>query len=113
MRRLGRRVAATAIVCAVIGLGACGGDDQPSAKTGVTTTTAAKDFPFAGAGGHAACVTSARAIEAAAAIYYAQKGSYGTIADLVAAGYLRTAPDPTWGLVIRPDGSVDDSTCPY
>jgi hypothetical protein len=39
-------------------------------------------------------------------------GNYGTVADLVAAGFLKSAPKPSWGLVVGPDGSVDDSTCP-
>ena len=101
------------VVLLVVGVAACGGSDESSAKTdGGTTTTAALEFPFSGAGGHAACITSARAIESAAAINYAKTGSYGTIDDLVTAGYLRNAPDPSWGLTIGPDGTVDDSTCP-
>lgn len=113
MRRLRLWAAGIAIASAVIGLTACGGGDEPSATTGATTTTAPAQFPLADPARHAACVATARAIEAAAAIYYAQSGSYGTVDDLVAKRFLRTPPDPSWGLVIGPDGTVDDSTCPY
>jgi hypothetical protein len=99
------------VVVLVVGLAACGGgSDEPTAKPGAPTTTAGVGFTAAAA--HAACVASARAIETAAALDYAKSGSYGTVADLVSAGFLRNAPDPSWGLTIGPDGTVDDSTCP-
>jgi len=99
------------VVLVVLGLAACGGgSDEPSAKAGAPTTTAGSGFTSGAT--HAACVASARAIEAAAAINYAKSGSYGTVADLVSSGFLRNAPDPSWRLTIGPDGTVDDSTCP-
>src|SRR5262249_31074284 len=99
------------VVLVVVGLAACGGgSDEPSAKAGAPTTTAGSGVTSGAA--HAACVASARAIEAAAGLHYAKSGSYGTVADLVSAGFLRNAPDPSWGLTIGPDGTVDDSTCP-
>jgi hypothetical protein len=93
-RGLARLVAVAASL--VIGLVACGGGDEPSAR----------------AADHLACVTSARAIEAAAALHYATSGSYGTIDELVSAGALKDAPNPAWGLEVAPDGTVDDSKCP-
>jgi hypothetical protein len=57
-------------------------------------------------------VTTALSIEAAAAANFAKTGSFGTVADLVSAGYLKTAPKASWGLVVGADGTVDDSTCP-
>jgi hypothetical protein len=96
----------------VIGLVACGGSDEPSAKTEGATTTGGAQFPIARAADHLACVTSARAVEAAAALHYATSGSYGTIGELVSAGVLKNAPDPAWGLEVGPDGTVDDSKCP-
>jgi len=99
------------VVLLLFGVVACGGgSDASSAKTGAPTTTAG--VGFTGEAATAACVASARAIESAAALNYAKSGSYGTIADLVTAGYLRNAPDPSWHLTIGPDGTVDDSTCP-
>jgi hypothetical protein len=107
------RVRTLAVVASlVVGLAACGGgSDQPTGKAaGGPTTTAG--VGFTGEAAHAACVASARAIEAAAAVNYAKSGNYGTVADLVSAGLLRNAPDPSWKLAIGPDGTVDDSTCP-
>ena len=94
----------------LVGLAACGGSSEPATKSGAPTTTAG--LGFSGAAAHAACVASARAIEAAAALNYAKSGSYGTIDDLVTAGFLKNAPDPSWGLTIGADGTVDDATCP-
>lgn len=89
-------------------LAGCGNDHPATRAAASTTTTAERVAP----GEHAACVTTALSIEAAAAANFAKTGSFGTVADLVAAGYLKTAPKASWGLVVGADGTVDDSTCP-
>src|SRR5215218_44835 len=107
--RRSRPVSTLAVVVSlVLGLTACGGSGGSTTKTGGTTTTSARTElgPSRGAD-QAACVGSARAIEAAAALNYAKSGSYGTIDELVAADYLEKAPDPSWGLTIGAGGTVD------
>ena|SRR5436190_18941599 len=111
--RRSRRVSTlAAVVSLVFGLAACGGSGESTTKTGGTTTTARAEFGPSRAAEQVACVGSARAIEAAAALNYAKSGSYGTIDELVTAGYLEQAPDPSWGLTIGAGGTVDTSTCP-
>jgi hypothetical protein len=101
-----RVVAIAGLVIVLVG---CSNGDR-STKVGSPTTTEPRASLTAGEE-YAACVATARTIEVAAAANYAKTGGYGTVADLVAAGYLKTAPQPSWGLVVGADGNVDDSTC--
>jgi hypothetical protein len=100
----------TAAALFLVVLGACGGGGGGGNASSTTTVTTLGGVP--GFADHTACVASARAIEVAAAVNYAKTGSYGSVADLVNAGYLRSAPKASWALVVGPDGTVNDSTCP-
>ena len=104
-----RRV--VAIVGLIIALVGCSNDHHAAKVVSPTTTEEHVASPVAGEE-YAACVASARTIETAAAANYAKTGGYGTVADLVTAGYLKNVPKASWGLVVGADGNVDDSTCP-
>lgn len=98
-----------AIVAVIIVLVGCGNGGHPAAQVETPTTTQGRAFTAGEE--YAACIATARAIETAAAANLAKTGSFGTVADLVAAGYLKTAPKESWGLAVGADGSVDVSTC--
>src|SRR6266481_4644667 len=92
---------AVAVVGLVLVLAACdsGGDGTTAAPSAPSVATT-RQFAIADVADHAACVASARAIEAAALAHYASTGSYGSVDDLVKAGYLKSAPNAAWGLVV-------------